>query len=91
MLIGGTLKLLGLMGFWAFDNISFLTSSGFLDPIRGDTESNATIRTNRQKAVSEYAARCYFMGGLAGLYVNLHSFWIHTIGALAEARRNFCY
>jgi len=28
-LIGGTLKLLGLVGFWAFDNLSFLTSSGF--------------------------------------------------------------
>ena len=28
-LIGGTIKLLGLMGFWAFDNISFLTGSGF--------------------------------------------------------------
>lgn len=27
------------------------------------------------------------MGGLAGLYVNLRSFWIHRNGALAEARR----
>ncbi|KAL7426378.1 hypothetical protein ACHAXM_000427, partial [Skeletonema potamos] len=63
--------------------------SGFLDPIRGDTKSNATIRTNRQKVASENAARCYFMGGLAGLYVNLRSFWIHRNGALAEARRKY--
>ena len=91
-LIGGTLKLLGLMGFWAFDNLSFLTSSGFLDPITSDgTKSNnattTTIRTKRKQRASEYAGRCYFVGGLAGLYVNLRSFWIHRNGALAEARR----
>mmetsp|Transcript_4349 Transcript_4349/g.7319 ORF Transcript_4349/g.7319 Transcript_4349/m.7319 type:complete len:595 (+) Transcript_4349:140-1924(+) len=101
-LIGGTLKLLGLMGFWAFDNLSFLTSSGFLDPIPsssssssssggGDSKSTnaATIRTKRKQRASEYAARCYFMGGLAGLYVNLRSFWIHRNGALMEARRKY--
>eukprot|EP00985_Skeletonema_marinoi_P003001 scaffold1236_cov138-Skeletonema_marinoi.AAC.18 len=84
-LIGGTFKLVGLMGFWAFDNLSFLTSSGFLDPIASDSKSNATIRTKRKQRASEYAARCYFMGGLAGLYVNLRSFWIHRNGALDEA------
>jgi len=88
-LIGGTLKLVGLMGFWAFDNLSFLTSSGFLDPITSDSKSNATIRTKRKQRASEYAARCYFMGGLAGLYVNLRSFWIHRNGALVKARRRY--
>jgi hypothetical protein len=101
-LIGGTLKLLGLMGFWAFDNFSFLTTSGFLDPIHlgnptstsnssGATKSNSvtSVRTRRKKWASENAARCYFMGGLAGLYVNLRSFWIHRNGALAEARRKY--
>ena len=99
-LIGGTLKLLGLMGFWAFDNFSFLTTSGFLDPIHlgnGTSTSNnnakdnnvTSVRTRRKKWASENAARCYFMGGLAGLYVNLRSFWIHRNGALAEARRKY--
>ena len=104
-LIGGTLKLLGLMGFWAFDNFSFLTTSGFLDPIHlgngtstsndnnnsSATKSNSvtSVRTRRKKWASENAARCYFMGGLAGLYVNLRSFWIHRNGALAEARRKY--
>lgn len=32
-LVGTTIKFLGLMGFWAFDNIAFVTGSGFLDPI----------------------------------------------------------
>ena len=97
-LIGGTLKLLGLMGFWAFDNFSFLTTSGFLDPIHlgnhnnsSATKSNSvtSVRARRKKWASENAARCYFMGGLAGLYVNLRSFWIHRNGALAEARRKY--
>ena len=82
-----------------FDNLSFLTSSGFLDPITttttssssnggGDSKSSiTTLRTKRKKRASEYAARCYFMGGLAGLYVNLRSFWIHRNGPLMEARR----
>ena len=88
-LIGGTLKLLGLMGFWAFDNMSFLTTSGFLDPFQGDAKSHAVIRTSRKKRASEYAARCYFTGCLAGLYVNIRSFWIHRNGALADARREY--
>jgi len=41
-LIGGTVKLLGLMGFWAFDNLSFLTGTGFLDPIRLSHSSSST-------------------------------------------------
>eukprot|EP00574_Skeletonema_japonicum_P000195 CAMPEP_0201739892 /NCGR_PEP_ID=MMETSP0593-20130828/46018_1 /ASSEMBLY_ACC=CAM_ASM_000672 /TAXON_ID=267983 /ORGANISM="Skeletonema japonicum, Strain CCMP2506" /LENGTH=709 /DNA_ID=CAMNT_0048234187 /DNA_START=46 /DNA_END=2176 /DNA_ORIENTATION=- len=92
-LIGGTLKLFGLMGFWAFDNLSFLTSSGFLDPISTTTttthDDTAAIRTKRKQRASEYAARCYFMGCLAGLYVNLRSFWIHGNGPLVEARRRY--
>lgn len=35
-LVGTTIKFLGLMGFWAFDNIAFVTGSGFLDPIIDD-------------------------------------------------------
>ncbi len=88
-LIGGTLKLFGLMGFWAFDNISFLTTSGFLDPITTDATTTTAIRTKRKQRASEYAARCYFMGCLAGLYVNLRSFWIHGNGPLMEARRRY--
>ena len=37
-LISTTIKFLGLMGFWAFDNIAFVTGSGFLDPIIDDTK-----------------------------------------------------
>jgi len=95
--IGGTMKLLGLMGFWAFDNVSFLTGSGFLDPIRGnrgDGGDNNTIlvdpkaadRLKRKKRASEWAGRCYFAGSIGGLYVNLRSLWEHRNGKLKEAQ-----
>ncbi|KAL7536121.1 hypothetical protein ACHAXR_006925 [Thalassiosira sp. AJA248-18] len=60
-LIGGTIKLLGLMGFWAFDNLSFLTASGFLDPIRLHTPTSiggsAGGGTNLAKSVDPAAER----------------------------------
>lgn len=89
-LLGGSLKLIGLMGFWAFDNISFMTNAGFLDPINLDSTSPVSDpkrdRLQRKKRASEIAGRFYFIGGLAGLYVNLRSFWDHRNGALREAQ-----
>jgi len=96
-LIGGTIKLLGLMGFWAFDNISFLTTSGFLDPIQlttalskttadGNSGSVVKDRTIRKKRASELAGQCYFFGVVAGMYVNARTLWEHRSGALNDAR-----
>ena len=89
-LLGGSLKLIGLMGFWAFDNISFMTNAGFLDPITLDSTSSVSDpkrdRLRRKKRASEIAGRFYFMGGLAGLYVNSRSLWAHRNGALKEAQ-----
>jgi len=92
-LIGGTMKLLGLMGFWAFDNVSFLTGSGFLDPIKGGGGDNTILvdpkapdRLKRKKRASEWAGRCYFAGSIGGLYVNVRSLWEHKNGKLKEAQ-----
>eukprot|EP00581_Thalassiosira_minuscula_P007701 CAMPEP_0183709748 /NCGR_PEP_ID=MMETSP0737-20130205/5722_1 /TAXON_ID=385413 /ORGANISM="Thalassiosira miniscula, Strain CCMP1093" /LENGTH=627 /DNA_ID=CAMNT_0025937927 /DNA_START=167 /DNA_END=2050 /DNA_ORIENTATION=+ len=99
-LIGSTMKLLGLMGFWTFDNLAFLTGSGFLDPIRlqqsGDGASSSAAgaatknvnkhRLERKKRASEWGARCYFLGCMGGLYVNMRSFYGHRYGALKDAR-----
>ena len=95
-LVGGTMKLLGLMGFWAFDNVSFLTGSGFLDPIRGNhngggdntilVDPKASDRLKRKKRASEWAGRCYFAGSIGGLYVNARSLWEHRNGKLKEAQ-----
>lgn len=91
-LIGGTMKLLGLMGFWAFDNVSFLTGSGFLDPISsgvGDkkvlVDPKAGDRLKRKKSASEWAGRCYFAGSIGGLYVNARALWEHN-AKLSEAQ-----
>jgi len=100
-IVGGTIKLLGLMGFWAFDNLSFLTSSGFLDPIRLQYPSSGSIgtaigsdddanineyRMKRKKGLSIRAVQCYFFGVVAGLYVNARALWSHRNGVLGDAR-----
>ncbi|KAL9186990.1 hypothetical protein ACHAXT_010710 [Thalassiosira profunda] len=91
-LVGGTMKLLGLMGFWAFDNLAFLTGSGFLDPIglgssKSDGGNVSKERLDRKKRASMNGARCYFLGSIGGLYVNVRAMWEHREGPLAEARR----
>ncbi len=90
-LIGGTIKLLGLMGFWAFDNISFLTGSGFLDPIFGVDKAvvlvdpKAPNRTKRKALATEWAARCYFIGSIGGFYYNLCALIEHRNTKFKEA------
>ena len=91
-LIGSSLKLIGLMGFWTFDNVAFLTGTGFLDPFphsssdSGKKNDPKTLRLKRKKRASEWGARFYFMGSLAGLYVNLRGVWGHSNGALQKAK-----
>ena len=91
-LIGGTMKLLGLMGFWAFDNVSFLTGSGFLDPISsgvGDkmvlVDPKAGDRLKRKNGACEWGGRFYFAGSIGGLYVNARALWEHN-AKLSEAQ-----
>lgn len=90
-LLGGTVKLLGLMGFWAFDNISFLTGSGFLDPICGVDKAvvlvdpKALCRPRRKAHATEWAVRCYFIGSIGGFYYNLRALWEHRNNKFKEA------
>lgn len=88
-LFGPSLKLIGLMGFWTFDNLAFLTGTGFLDPFSHSSDEKMdpkTLRLQRKKRASEWGARFYFMGAVAGLYVNLRLIWEHSRGALQQAR-----
>ena len=86
-LIGSTLKLIGLMGFWAFDNLAFLTGTGFLDPFSTTKGSDPkSLRLQRKKSASEWGTRFYFMGCLAGLYVNFRAVMEHSCDALQKAR-----
>lgn len=91
-LFGTTAKLVGLMGFWAFDNASFITGSGFLDPIICDVDKVVLVdpkcpeRTTRKNRAAEWASRFYFMGAVAGFYVNARSLWGHRRNELGKAR-----
>jgi len=63
-IIFASLKLLGLAGFWLGDNMAFLIQSGFLFP------RNEKERKLAGSSWQKFAAKCYFSGALAGLYVN---------------------
>ena len=78
-IISSALKLLGLAGFWAGDNISYLHSIGFLV----DGKDSSTITKGRKKrgeAASLFAMKSYFLGAVAGLYLNSREWAIHRNG-----------
>lgn len=78
-IILSTFKLLGLAGFWAGDNVSFLYSSGFL------VGQNELATKSRTKSASLFAARSYFFASVSGLYLNAKEFFRHRNGPLKEA------
>ena len=76
--LGNAVKTMGLLGFWAFDNASFLTGSGVLDDF-SIHEPKLRVQKRQQLAVScsKLANRSYFVGGLAGLVVSWRSYRAH--------------
>jgi Peroxisomal biogenesis factor 11 (PEX11) len=77
-LVGTSLKTLGLMGFWAADNVSFLAQAGFLDNASAQSKQ-ARMQTRHRLATtaSEVANQSYFMGAVAGLVTNWYAYWDH--------------
>jgi hypothetical protein len=67
----------GLLGFWTADNVSFLTASGFLDSYKLKASKRLERRQSIQTRASRFAAQSYFMGAVAGLFVNLRSYCSH--------------
>jgi len=74
-IIGTSLKLLGLLGFWTGDNVAFLNSTGFFDNHTLQEKDRLTKRTALQTRATNLAFRSYFMASLAGLVVNWKSYW----------------
>jgi Peroxisomal biogenesis factor 11 (PEX11) len=76
--LSSVIKILGLAGFWAGDNMNFLTSIGFLDGIIYTTSNEISpddrtcqqIRQVRQHQWAFRANQSYFIGSLAGLWMN---------------------
>jgi hypothetical protein len=86
-MIGTALKTLGLLGFWAADNVAFLALSGALDDYRLDDASRQTRRKGVQDRASSFANRFYFFGAVAGLFVNVRAYWKHRLTELQSAQR----
>ena len=95
-LVGTALKTLGLCGFWAADNLNFLTSIGCLDDFlcRGggagtdagfDDRRVLQVRKVRQQEWAIRANRSYFFGSIAGLMVNYKAFLLYRRAQAAEA------
>ena len=73
-LVATCLKLSGLAGFWAADNVSYLYSVGFFDSA-----------IERRKKTSIFATRSYFLAATSGLYLNIKEFLRHRSGPLRDA------
>jgi hypothetical protein len=73
-LLGTALKTLGLMGFWAADNISFLIASGIFDNYRLGSRERLERRNRYARRASAVANRAYFGGAVAGLIVNVRGY-----------------
>jgi hypothetical protein len=72
--LGSTIKMIGLFGFWTGDNISFLTYSGLFDNYQLPKSARLTQQKQMQTRASIAANQFYFAGGVAGLYVSLRSY-----------------
>jgi hypothetical protein len=86
-LIGTALKMVGLCGFWASDNVSYLAQVGLLDNVQLTDASRLMQRQALSSRASIWANRCYFGGSVAGLLVSWRCYWRHrqqTLRALYE-------
>ena len=85
---GTALKMVGLFGFWAGDNVNFLCSSGFMDNFALPDKERVARRKSLQTIVSRRANQAYFMGALAGLFVSWKSYWNYQSEKLQPARKS---
>lgn len=87
-IVSSTFKLLGLAGFWAGDNISYLYSIGFLveenDSKKIDKSGYKSKKSNRKKDATIFATRSYFLAAVAGLYLNSREWIRHRNGPFRD-------
>lgn len=79
------IKIVGTLGFWTADNISFLSAAGVLDDYtRPDRMAQ---RKALQRSCLLFANRSYFGGSLAGLCINFWAYWNHRHCDVKEAQQ----
>ena len=69
-----TLKTLGLLFFWAADNLNFLTYTGLLDNYQLREPQRIQERKKLQSKFSKFANQSYFVSALLGLLLNWRSY-----------------
>uniref|UniRef100_A0A7S3PDJ1 Peroxisomal biogenesis factor 11 n=1 Tax=Amphora coffeiformis TaxID=265554 RepID=A0A7S3PDJ1_9STRA len=67
------IRLIGLAGFWAMDNTSFLAAAGLWDNWKLDAKERARQRQFLSKRASELANQSYFASSVAGFWVNVRA------------------
>ena len=87
-IVGATIKMLGLCGFWTADNVSFLTYSGLFDNYQLDKSTRIAERKRLQTTASTAANQFYFVGGIAGLLVSVRSYWAYRETTMRKLQEN---
>ena len=83
-IVGNSIKSLGLLMFWAADNLSFLYQSGFLDDYQINSKDRIYKRSSQITMSTNIANRSYFTAALAGLVTNWNVYWNYTTKQLME-------
>lgn len=81
---GNLIKSIGLLLFWAADNMSFLYQSGFLDDYQINSKDRLYKRSLQITMSTNIANRSYFTAALAGLVTNWNVYWNYTTKQLME-------
>ena len=84
--LGSALKIVGLIGFWAGDNVSFLASTGVFDDFSLAGPERASKRDAMQTRAASFANRTYLFGSFAGLFVAAKSYWLQRVMDLRMAK-----
>ena len=87
--LGTALKLVGLMGFWAGDNINFLSTTGAFDNYKLSEKDRLARRKRLATAAGMRANQAYFLGAIAGLFVNVGSYWTFTRKDVKAAEKEY--
>jgi hypothetical protein len=89
MATGSAMKMLGLLGFWLGDNITFVTSNGGLDNYYLSPEERLARRKKWQTLASNKANQAYFVGAMAGLVTNAYAYYRFRQDKLVQAKQQY--
>lgn len=84
---GSVVKMFGLLGFWAGDNVNFLCSSGAFDNYNLPHKERLARRKKIQSLASTRANQAYFVGAMAGLLTNWYAYHLFRRENLAKTER----